>query len=279
MPFEKTCPVCGMNVSIDTIICPYCGSKIGEEKLERILPFLKRDTTPEPVPLGTFRRIYGVLRYPASTFRDIALRPAKGSFFIIMLFALLNLAFMLIAVSHIYITETVYVTVGNSTVPQVVDSSILLSNTYGPSGLLIVFGWFIPMLLTIIIIWFIGSFFAWLAYKFAGGTGKYKHTLNMIAFTMVPLLLLRTMFIPILIVGLPNIQYGGSEYTFDALNTLIVNNPIWGVLNALTAVGLIWAGFLLIFGIREVHKTPTLHAVILAIISTAVMIGVFLWAL
>ncbi len=279
MEFKKTCPVCGMEVSIDTITCPYCGSKIGEEKLERILPFLKRDTSPEPVPLGTFQRIYGVLRRPAYTFRDIALRPAKGAFFIILLFALVQFAYMIVSMSHIYITETIYVQVGNQTVPQTVTSNILISNTYGPSGLLVSFGWFLPMLLTLIIIWFLGSGFAWLLYKFAGGNGTYKHTLNMISFVMVPELLLRALFIPILMIGLPSIEYNSTTFTVENLNQLFINNPIWGVLNVLTIIGFIWAGFLLIFGIREIHKTPTLHAFILAIISAAAMIGGFLWAI
>ena len=95
----RRCEFCDSPVPADATVCPVCREKIAEETLERILPMLKRPEKAEVHYMGTRQRMWGVVRNPAATFRDIGQRPDPIGPFLIILINALIIAGMFLALS------------------------------------------------------------------------------------------------------------------------------------------------------------------------------------
>ena len=103
----RRCEYCDSPVPAAAVICPVCREEIAEETLERILPILKRPETPQVRALGVIDRLWGVIRRPAPTYRDIGQRPDyAGPFAIIIINALIMAGYFLVISSKIH--RTVY---------------------------------------------------------------------------------------------------------------------------------------------------------------------------
>ena len=86
----RRCEFCDSPVPADATICPICREEIAEETLERILPMLKKPEAKEVRFMGSGERIWGVIRRPAVTYRDIGQRPDPlGPFIIILINAII----------------------------------------------------------------------------------------------------------------------------------------------------------------------------------------------
>ncbi|MFW9920149.1 MAG: YIP1 family protein [Candidatus Thorarchaeota archaeon] len=272
----RRCEFCDSPVPADAVICPVCREEIAEETLERILPLLKRPETPEVRALGIFDRLWGVIRRPAATYRDIGQRPDyAGPFFIIFANALVMAGFF-IAISS-KMTKVVYL---NQTLGQTATVSIL-GLPEGISFMLTALMSILPNVLIGMVYLVIGSAFAHLAFKVTGGVGRKGKTIAIVGYSMLPVIIFR--LIGLLVILLQPGTY--PVYVNDALNrngtpvvsiiAAIYASPTWILIDYLVTASFVWVGFLLVFGIREAHNTSTSWAILVSIACMIVLVWTF----
>ncbi len=259
----RRCEFCDSPVPADATVCPICKQEIAEETLERILPFLKRPETPDIHMTGTFGRLWGVIRRPATTYRDISKRPDMVGPVIIVLFNAIIMAGIFLAISSKFNVRHMV----NATL---VTSNVLVSPFSGYFYLAAIFGIFVNILLGLLYL-IGGSLFAHLAFKVTGGTGRIGKTASIIGYSMIPVLLVRTLAIIVILIVMP--IYDITEPAlWQSIITEIYLSPAWSIIDSMTVMAFIWVGLLLVFGIREAHETSTLWA---AIVSIACMIVLY----
>ncbi len=259
----RRCEFCDSPVPADATICPICREEIAEETLERILPMLKRPDAPDVRHMGVGERMWGVIRRPASTYRDIGQRPDQaGPFIIIIINALIMMGFFL-SISSKY-TVTVIV---NRTLGTTADVSILTTDA-SASFFMVGFISMLPNLLIGMIFLIVGSAFAHIAFKITGGTGNKNQTMSIVGYSMIPLILFRLIAILMVLFTFPTMDVNNQGDWLVVIDTIWAAE-IWTTLDYMTVASFLWVGFLLIFGIREAHDTSTLWAFM---VSLAVMI-------
>ncbi len=259
----RRCEFCDSPVPADATTCPICREEIAEETLERILPMLKRPDAPDVRHMGIGERMWGVIRRPSATYRDIGQRPDQaGPFMIILLNALIMMGYF-IAISSKY-TVTVPI---NRTLGTYADVSILTTDASG-SFFLVGFLSLLPNILIGMLYFIVGSAFAHLAFKITGGTGSKNQTMSIVGYSMIPLILFRLLAILIILFTFPLQDVNQQSELINVVFT-VFNSDIWTTIDYLTVASFFWIGFLLIFGIREAHETSTLWAFM---VSLAVMI-------
>ncbi|MFW9809143.1 MAG: Yip1 family protein [Candidatus Thorarchaeota archaeon] len=266
----RRCEFCDSPVPADATVCPVCKETIAEETLERILPMLKRPESPEVRFMGTGERMWGVIRRPSSTYRDIGQRPdAAGPFMLIIINALI-MAGLFIALSS-KVTTTVVV---NATSGATAPASLIVSSEGGIVWTAALAG-IMPTIMLGIIYLMIGTIFAHFAFKLTGGTGGRGKTLSIIGYSMIPVILVRLISIIIVLVALPGYPGVLSPGELVSLTPAIVdwayNSSVWWTIDVMTTGSFIWTGYLLIFGIREAHDTSTLWATVIAIACILVL--------
>ena len=257
----RRCEFCDSPVPADATVCPICREEIAEETLERILPMLKRPDAPDVRHMGVGERMWGVIRRPAATYRDIAQRPDQaGPFAIIIINALIMMGIFFAISSKFIVTVRV-----NST--YTVDTSIL-STQAAPIFYLTGFLSILPNILIGMLYLLVGSAFAHLAFKITGGIGSKNQTMSIVGYSMLPLILFRLLAVLIAFLIFPpqNAQHAAD---FAAIIQVIQASEIWTIIDYMTVASFVWIGFLLIFGIRETHDTSTMWAFM---VSLAVMI-------
>lgn len=270
----RRCEFCDSPVPADATICPVCKETIAEETLERILPMLKRPESPEVKYMGTFERMWGVVRRPSATYRDIGQRPdAVGPFMLILINALI-VAGLFIALSS-KITTTVIV---NASSGEIGPASFITTSEGGVVWIAALAG-LMPSIMLGIIYLLIGTIFAHFAFKIAGGAGRKGKTLSVIGYSMTPVILVRLVSIAVVLFTLP--EYPGVLSPAE----LVLFTPdivawaytagVWFTIDIMTTGAFIWTGFLLIFGIREAHDTSTIWATAVAIACVIVLVWTF----
>ncbi len=244
----RRCAFCDSPVPADATVCPVCKEEIAEERLERLLPLLRRPESPEIRMMSPVERLWGVIRRPAPTYRDIAQRPDTAGPMLIIIFNALIVAAYYLAISSKF---TVPVMVNNT----LVETSVLSTDTgnvfYGTALSVIV-----SNLLLGIIYLFLGSAFAHLAFKITGGTGNRRKTMAIVGYSMMPVVIFR-LFGLLLVLLNPATVSMANPATWEALVMDIYNSTLWTTLDYMTTASFVWVGFLLIFGIREAHDTST----------------------
>ena len=273
----RRCEFCDSPVPADATICPVCKETIAEETLERILPMLKRPESPEVKFMGTGERMWGVIRRPAATYRDIGQRPdAAGPFMIILINALIIAGLFLSLSSKI----TTYVVV-NATSGQIGEANLLLSPQGGTSWLVALVG-MMPSIMIGLIYLFVGTIFAHFAFKLTGGTGGKMKTLSIVGYSMMPVILVRLVAILYVLVALPpypTVIDFSNPGSLATLTPLVIDwaytSNIWFTIDILTTGAFLWTGYLLIFGIREAHDTSTVWATLVAIACVIVLVWTF----
>lgn len=272
----RRCEFCDSPVPADAVICPVCREEIAEETLERILPMLKRPETPEVRALGVLDRLWGVIRRPAATYRDIGQRPDyAGPFFIIIANALVMTGFF-IAISS-KMTKVVYI---NQTLGQTATVNVF-ALPEGMSYLLTALMSILPNILIGMVYLVIGSAFAHLAFKVTGGIGRKGKTMAIVGYSMLPVIIFR--LIGLMIFILEPVSY--SIYANDGLNqagtplvtiiAYIYASPTWILIDYMITASFVWVGFLLVFGIREAHNTSTSWAILVSIACMIVLVWTF----
>lgn len=269
----RRCEFCDSPVPADATICPVCREKIAEESVERILPLLKRPERKEVRFMSIGERLWGVLRRPSSTFRDIGTRPdAAGPFVIILMNAVVMMGLFLVLSSKVN-TQVVV----NATSGQTAEVNVLLSQM---GGLFLAAGivGIIPGIMLGLIYLFIGTAFAHFAFKLTGGSGGKLKTLSIVGYSILPVVLVRLLSILVVLILVPSYPTLVDFNSLSALNAIApnlvmwaYNLNIWGIIDVMTTGAFVWTGFLLIFGIREAHDTSTAWAIVIAIVCTIVL--------
>ena len=221
--------------------------------------------------------MWGVVRRPAATYRDIGQRPdAAGPFMIILINALV-LGGMFLALSS-KITTNVIV---NATTLEVGQTNLLMSPQGGMVWILALVG-IMPSLMIGLIYLVVGTVFAHFAFKITGGTGSKMKTLSVVGYSMMPVILVRVVAILVVLIALP--PYPDIVDFFDAtglafITPAIINwaytSGVWFIIDIMTTGAFLWTGYLLIFGIREAHDTSTLWAAVVAIACVIVLVWTF----
>ncbi len=273
----RRCEFCDSPVPADATICPVCKETIAEESLERILPMLKRPEKKEIHFMGIRERMWGVIRRPAVTFRDIGQRPDPVGPFLVIVINALVIAGMFLALS----SKVTTVVVVNGTSMDTVNANILVS-PHGTYFYLFAFIGLIPNIMLGLVYLVIGTAFAHFAFKLTGGTGKRMKTLSIIGYSMIPVILVRIISIIVILAVVPDYP---TVVNFNDSDTLAIIIPeiidyaytlgIWRILDILMTGAFIWTGFLLIFGIREAHDMSTAWATIVSILCIIVLILTF----
>ncbi|MFW9960590.1 MAG: Yip1 family protein, partial [Candidatus Thorarchaeota archaeon] len=254
-------------------ICPVCRETIAEEAVERILPLLKRPAAKEVRFMSIRERLWGVLRRPSATYRDVGKRPdAAGPFIIIVMNAVVMMG-MFLGLSSKINTQVVL----NATAGTTAEVSVLFSQS-GLSFLTAAVVGIMPGLMLGIIYLIIGTAFAHFAFKLTGGSGGKMKTLSVVGYSMLPVVLVRFVAILVMLIVVPSYP---TLIDFNNPSSLLLIAPdlvnwaytlnIWYVIDVMTTGAFVWTGFLLIFGIREAHDTSTIWAVIVAILCTIVL--------
>jgi hypothetical protein len=273
----RRCEFCDSPVPADATTCPVCKETIAEETLERILPILKRPESPEVKYMGIRERLWGVIRRPSATYRDIGQRPdAAGPFMIILINALIFAGLFLSMSSKI--TTNV---IANGTTFEIGQTNLLTSPQGGIVWIVALVG-IMPNIMIGLIYLVVGTLFAHFAFKITGGTGSRMKTLSVVGYSMMPVILVRLVAILVVLIGLP--AYPGVVDFFDggalALITPSViswaySSGIWFAIDIMTTGAFLWTGYLLIFGIREAHDTSTLWAALVAMACVIVLVWTF----
>jgi hypothetical protein len=273
----RRCEFCDSPVSADATTCPVCREDIAEETLERILPLLKRPEAKEVRFMGIFGRLWGVIRRPSATYRDIGQRPEAAGPFIIILVNAAIIAGLFLSLS----SKVTTIVVVNATSGATAPANVLVSPQGSYFVMLALIG-MLPSIMMGIIYLIIGTAFAHFAFKLAGGAGGKMKTLSIIGYSILPVVLLRLVSIIIIIVVVPyyptiiDFSQGGSlPYLTQDFVTFAYTSDAWFMIDIVTTAGFLWTGLLLIFGIREAHDTSTIWAVFVSIVCTTILILTF----
>lgn len=268
----RRCEFCDSPVPADATICPVCKEKIAEETLERILPLLKRPESETVRVRGIIDRLWGVIRKPAPTYRDIGQSPDfAGPFIIIIANALVFAGLFLAMASKITQMGPVFDPVLNATVVRSVSVLNLDGSmqVYGAALACI-----LPNIMMGMLYLFVGSAFAHFAFKLAGGTGRKSKTIAIVGYSIIPVVIFRLIAIIFVLTAMSPIafeSYGNWVGVFDALYA----SSIWLTIDWITQISFLWVGFLLIFGIREAHDTSTQWALVVSILCMIVLSWTF----
>ena len=273
----RRCEFCDSPVPADATTCPVCREKIAEETLERILPMLKRPEAKEVRFMGIFGRLWGVIRRPSSTYRDISQRPEAAGPFVIILVNAAIIAGLFLSLS----SKVTTVVVVNATLGTTAEANLLVSPHGSLFYVLALIG-MLPSIMLGIVYLIIGTLFAHFVFKIAGGSGGKMKTLSIVGYSITPVVLLRFISIIIVLVvmpGFPTVVNFYNEGALDAITPALVafayTSDVWLIIDIITTIGFLWTGFLLIFGIRESHDTSTLWAVFVSIVCTTILILTF----
>ncbi len=272
----RRCEFCDSPVPADATICPVCKETIAEETLERILPILKRPESPEVKFMGTRERMWGVIRRPAATYRDIGQRPdAAGPFVIIVINALIIAGLYLSLTSKITTHVIVNATSGE------IGSANLLASPQGSIAWVVALVGLMPSIMVGLIYLVVGTVFAHFAFKITGGTGNKMKTLSIVGYSMMPVILVRLIAILVVLIAMPpfpdvvNFDPGSLGVLTPEIIDWAYGSGIWYTIDIITTGAFLWTGILLIFGIREAHDTSTVWAALVAIACVIVLVWTF----
>jgi hypothetical protein len=269
----RRCEFCDSPVPADATVCPVCRENIAEEAVERLLPLLKRPEGREVRFMSVRERLWGVLRRPSATYRDIGQRPdAAGPFIIIIMNAVVMMGLFLGLSSKVNTLVVLNVTSG-----QTAEVNALLSPSGFSFGLAAMVG-IMPGIMLGIIYLIIGTAFAHFAFKLTGGSGGRMKTLSIVGYSILPVVLVRllaVLIIFILVPSYPTLVDLSSPSAISAIVQSLVTWAyglnVWMIIDVMTTGAMVGTGFLLIFGIREAHSTSTRWAVVVAVLCTIVL--------
>jgi len=258
------------------VTCPVCREKIAEETLERILPLLKRPDAPDVRALGVLDRLWGVIRRPATAYRDIGQRPDYAGPFLVIVANALVMAGFYIAISS-KMTKVVYLNQTLGTTAEVNVLSLSEGMQYWMTALVGI----LPNLMIGMIYLVLGSAFAHLAFKITGGVGRKGKTISIVGYSMLPVVIFRLIGLVIFLVAMQNYPVFANDglnnagLTYTAIVIAIYSSPLWTVIDYMITASFVWVGFLLVFGIREAHDTSTTWAILVSIACMIVLVWTF----
>ncbi len=265
----RRCEYCDSPVPADATVCPVCRQVLAEETLERVLPMLKRPGAPEVRALSVGERLWGVIRQPAATYRDIGQRPdGAGPFLIILMNALVVAAFFLVVSSKFTVTVVLNETTRESAVVSVLDTQG--AYMYYATALASI----VPSIMLGFVYLLVGTVFAHIAFKITGGSGRAGKTLAIVGYSMIPVLIMRLVALVVVFAALPTHLIDDSGL-WPSIIQSIYDADVWLIIDYMTTAAFVWVGFLLIFGIREAHDTSTVWAFVVSLACMIVLMWTF----
>ncbi len=229
------CPECLILVGPQDAVCPQCGYRFRTEQFERILPFMKRPERQWESRLTLRQRLWGVLRFPAVTFWDIAHETdSRGP----ALIFLGNLA----VISLWYIAMVIHVS----------DAANLL--LYGFFGVFAI----LSLLYMLLNLFYFGIIH--MIINYSGREGHLSETFLIGQYALFPFLLANLLSAGLLSAFLPP--------TTMANLTVLYIAPIWLAVYGLAGVAMLWGALLLSIGIRERYRMPSETALLITMSVT-----------
>lgn len=233
------CPECLIPVSPQDAVCPQCGYRFRTEQFERILPFMKRPERQWESRLSLRQRLWGVLRFPAITFWDIAHEPDNRGPALIFLGNL-------VAISLWYVAMAWHVLDGRE---------LLLYGFFGVFAIL-------SLLYMLLNIFYFGIIHAIVNYS--GRKGEFADTFLLGQYALLPFLFANLISTGLLFALLPNT-------TTSNLASLYIN-PTWLAVYALASIAIVWGAILLSLGIRERYRMPSETALLITMSVTVFVV-------
>ncbi len=220
--------------------------------------------------MGTFERLWGVIRRPAPTYRDIGQRPdGAGPLLIVIMNAFVIMGLFLAISSRFTVVVVTNATSGATATVSVLDSSA--GSMFYATAMVSM----LPNIMIGFVYLFVGSLFAHLAFKIAGGTGRMAKTVSIVGYSMMPVLLFRVLGFLVVLAVMPS--YDIQNVTaWAAVIGSVYSSGIWLILDYMTTAAFVWVGFLLTFGIREAHDTSTIWAVLISL-TCMIVLGWTFW--
>ncbi|MFX1564639.1 MAG: Yip1 family protein [Promethearchaeota archaeon] len=246
------CPECLILVDPGEAVCPQCRYRFRTEQFERILPFMKRPEKQWESRLTFRQRLWGILRFPAVAFWDIAHELDSGGPALLFLANLAVIALWFIAMAY-----------------HVTDAGAFLF--YGFFGVFAI----LALLYMLLNLFYFGII--QMIINYSGREGQLSETFLMGQYALLPFLFANLISAGLLFVFLPPV-------TFVELTFLYIH-PIWLAVYALASIAMLWGAVLLSLGIRErfrmssgtalvITMSVTLFVVIVAILVRLTVIPI-----
>jgi hypothetical protein len=234
------CPECLLLVGPKDAVCPQCGYRFRTEQFERILPFMKRPERQWESRLTLRQRLWGILRFPAITFWDIAHElDTRGP----------GLIFLsnLVVISLWYVAMAYHIT----------DGGFLLYGFFGVFAILI-------LLYMLLNLFYFGIIH--LIINYSGREGQLSETFLIGQYALLPFLLANLVSLGLLLAFLPPASVASL--------TLLYVHPIWLAVYALASIAMLWGAVLLSLGIRERYRMPSETALLITMSVTLFVVVV-----
>jgi hypothetical protein len=235
------CPECLIRVDAQDAVCPQCGYRFRTEQFERILPFMRRPEKQWESRLTLWQRLWGVLRFPAVAFWDIAHEPDRKGPFLIFLGNLLAIALWYLAMVYHIVDATTMLIWGFTGVLFILTLFYLLLNLF-----------YFGVIHTIV--------------NLSGREGELSETFLIGQYALLPFLFANLLSFGLLMAFLP--------YTTLGYLIPLYLNPIWLVVYALASLALLWSAVLLSMGIRERYRLTTGSALLITFSVTIFVVVV-----
>ncbi|MFX1362439.1 MAG: YIP1 family protein [Promethearchaeota archaeon] len=244
------CPRCEYEVSAGQEECSKCGLRFTMERLERVIPLLKRPIKTSVEPSSTLQRIKGTFTSPALTFWNISQIPdKKGLLFVLVFNALLLSLSYPVLWTHINVT-------GSEAFTGTVNLHI-----WGSFA-----GLFLSGLGILLLAWILIVFAFWAISRITGGKGSYRKTFLVTSYAFIPLIIARVISLAILAVGLPSVTIGETMALGELEATLLplFTSMVWTYSLGVETFFWLWSALLSSLAIRETQNTSTLKALVIA---------------
>lgn len=244
------CPRCDYEISADQLTCPQCGFRMTIEKLERVIPLLRRPVRTTVEPLSTLQRLKGTFISPALTFWNISKIPDKKGFLFILVFNAL-----LISLNYPILWTHINV-IGSETFVGIVSLHIWGS----------FIGLFLSGLGILLLAWILIVFAFWTISRVTGGKGSYRATFLVTSYAFAPLIIARLISLVVLAGGLPSVTITEAMAPGELGTALIplLNSVVWTYSLGVETFFWLWSALLSSLAIRETQNTSTLKAVVMA---------------
>jgi len=235
------CPECLILVGPRDAVCPQCGYRFRIEQFERILPFMKRPERQWESRLTLRQRLWGVFRFPAITFWDIAHEPDSRGPALIFLGNLAVISLWYVAMAF-----------------HVIDGGVFL--LYGFIGVLAV----LSLLYMLLNLFYFGIIH--MIINYSGREGHFSETFLIGQYALLPFLLANLLSFGLLFLFLPNTSMA-------SLIDLYIH-PIWLAVYALASIAMLWCAVLLTLGVRERYRMPSETALLITMSVTLFVVVV-----
>ncbi|MEM1657579.1 MAG: zinc ribbon domain-containing protein [Candidatus Jordarchaeales archaeon] len=239
------CPKCKNKVSPDELNCPYCGARIGEEIIERLLPLLRKPLEKPATPLSVHHRLFTGMIKPNVVFSDIVSSPdLLGPLLVVFLNSFLSTIYFLLPIGKIFFTDMLF----------------FLFFKDSLSSLPIILFYFNLSLAFLEL--FLVSFLYWLPLKLLGRDVRFKSFVSMVGYAYVLVVLGQMVSLIITSINSSVLVMPALPPVLQLSTTQFYLYLLWKVGKTAKLVCLLGVAFLITPGIRKAAKLSTSFSLI-----------------